>query len=128
MKETAYAEPSKSELEILQVLWDNGPLSVRVVNDKLNETVREVQYPSTLKTMQIMAGKAFLNRDESQVQHIYSAAIDEAKTKKLILHRFVDTMYQGSASNLVMQLLGSKKTTKREIEQVLELLKKTGKK
>ncbi len=32
-----FTEPTKSELEILQILWQNGPSTVRVVNDKLNE-------------------------------------------------------------------------------------------
>ena len=51
------AEPTKSELEILQVLWKHGPSTVRFVNDTLNEMKRAVQYSSTLKLMQIMAEK-----------------------------------------------------------------------
>ncbi len=128
MKDIPAAEPSKSELEILQVLWDNGPSSVRTVNEHLNKKVREVQYSSTLKTMQIMADKGLVIRDESQMQHIYSAAADEAKTKRQILHRFVDTIYKGSSANLMMQLLGSKKPSAIEIDQIRNLLKKLDKK
>jgi BlaI family penicillinase repressor len=127
-KEIPTAEPSKSELEILQVLWDNGPSSVRFVNEQLNELVREVQYTSTLKIMQLMADKGLVHRDESQMQHIYSAAVDEAKTKQLILNRFVDTIYKGSSTTLMMQLLGAKKTPKKELDQIRELLKKLNKK
>ena len=117
-------EPTRSELEILQVLWKHGPSTVRFVNDQLNAIKREVQYTSTLKLMQIMVEKGILKRDESQMKHVYSAAAEESKTKSMLLDRFVDTMYDGSASSLMMQLLGNKKTSKKEIEAIKELIKK----
>lgn len=120
-------EPTKSELEILQVLWQHGPSTVRAVNDILNEQKREVQYTSTLKLMQIMVEKELLSRDESQMKHIYSAAVEEQSTKGHLLDRFVDTMYNGSASSLMMQLLGNKKTSKKELDAIRELLKKMDK-
>ncbi len=120
-------EPTKSELEILQVLWQYGPSTVRAVNDILNEQKREVQYTSTLKLMQIMVEKELLNRDESQMKHVYSAAVEEQSTKGHLLDRFVDTMYNGSASSLMMQLLGNKKTSKKEMDAIRELLKKMDK-
>ena len=83
--ETNLPEPTRSELEILQVLWQHGPSTVRFVNDQLNAQKREVQYTSTLKLMQIMADKGLLNRDESQMKHIYSAAEEESKTKGILL-------------------------------------------
>src|SRR5215207_8149148 len=118
------AEPTKSELEILQVLWQHGPSTVRFVNDMLNEQKREVQYTATLKLMQIMLDKGLLTRDESQMKHIYRAAVAEDKTKKVLLDRFVKTMYNGSASQLMMQLLDNKKTSKKELDAIKELLKK----
>jgi BlaI family penicillinase repressor len=121
-------EPTKSELEILQVLWKSGPSTVRFVNDHLNEQKREVQYTSTLKLMQIMVEKGLLNRDDSQMKHVYSAAIEEDKTKGFLLERFIDTMYNGSASSLMMQLLGNKKTSKKEMDEIKELLNKMNRK
>ena len=117
------SEPTKSELEILQVLWQHGPSTVRFVNDQLNEMKREVQYTSTLKLMQIMVEKGLVVRDESQMKHVYSAAAEESKTKSYLLDRFVESMYNGSASQLMMQLLGNKKTSKKELDQIRELLK-----
>lgn len=122
------AEPTRSELEILQVLWQHGPSTVRFVNDQLNEQKREVQYTSTLKLMQIMVEKELLIRDESAMKHIYTAAVDETKTKGLLLDRFVDSMYQGSAHSLMLQLLGNKKTSKKELEAIKELLRQLDKK
>ncbi|HEV7380354.1 MAG TPA: BlaI/MecI/CopY family transcriptional regulator [Dyadobacter sp.] len=117
-------EPTKSELEILQVLWQNGPSTVRFVNDKLNEEKRAVQYSSTLKLMQIMAEKGIVNRDESSMKHVYSPAEAEQKTKTQLLERFVDSMYNGSASSLVMQLFGNKKTSREELDEIKEFLNK----
>ncbi len=116
------AEPTKSELEILQVLWECGPSTVRLVNDKLNEQ-REINYTSTLKLMQIMAEKNLLLRDESNMKHIYKPAEEENKTKSQLLDRFVNTLYQGSPSKLVMQLVGNKKTSKAELEELRKILK-----
>jgi BlaI family penicillinase repressor len=114
-------EPTKAELEILQVLWEFGPATVRFVNDKLNVT-REVNYTSTLKQMQIMTEKGILKRDESQMKHIYIPVEAESKTKDQLLDRFVNTLYKGSASQLMMQLLGNEKTSKADIEAIKKML------
>jgi|SRR6218665_2983649 len=122
MEKSMSSEPTKSELEILQVLWEFGPSTVRLVNDKLNEQKRAVQYTSTLKLMQIMAEKEMLTTDKSSMKHIYSAAIEEKKTKGLLLNKFVDAMYNGSSSSLMMQLLGNKKTSQAEIDEIRNML------
>ncbi len=120
-------EPTKAELEILTVLWEHGPSTVRFVNDKLNE-LRDVNYTSTLKLMQIMADKGIVKRDERQMKHIYHVAEEEQKTKSQLLDKFVDSVYQGSAGNLVMQLLGNKKASKKDIASIKEILDKLDKK
>ena len=120
-------EPTKAELEILTVLWKHGPSTVRFVNDKLNEQ-RDVNYTSTLKLMQIMADKGIVKRDERQMKHIYHVAEEEQKTKGQLLDKFVDSVYQGSAGKLVMQLLGNKKASKKDIASIKEILDKLDKK
>lgn len=117
-------EPTKSELEILQVLWQFGPSTVRFVNDQLNEQKRTVQYTSTLKLMQIMTEKGMLKTDKTNMKHIYAPIIEETKTKGFLLEKFVNTMYNGSNSSLMMQLLGNKKTSKEEIDEIRKLLDK----
>ena len=116
-------EPTKAELEILQVIWEHGESTVRFVNDKLNEQ-RDVNYTTTLKLMQIMADKGILKRDESQMKHVYHVAEEEQATKSLLLDKFVDSVYQGSARKLVMQLLGNKKASKADIAAIKEILDK----
>src|ERR1700761_8067527 len=116
-------EPTKSELEILQVLWDKGPSTVRDVNNELLKQ-KDVNYTTTLKLMQIMADKGILNRDEAQMKHIYSVAQEEQKTKAYLVDKFVDSMYKGSSGKLVMQLLGNKNTSLQDLQEIKELIKK----
>ena len=120
------SEPTKAELEILQVLWQHGPSTVRFVNDKLNEQ-RDVNYTTTLKLMQIMTDKTILIRDESQMKHVYHVAEEEQKTKSQLLDKFVDSVYQGSAGKLVMQLLGNKKASKEDLAAIKAILDKLDK-
>jgi BlaI family transcriptional regulator, penicillinase repressor len=115
-------EPTKSELEILQVLWLHGPATVRFVNDTLNETQRPVQYTSTLKLMQIMVEKGMLSRDERNMKHVYIPVLEEDRMKGQLLDKFVSSLFDGSASKLMMQLLGNNKTSKGEIDAIRKLL------
>jgi len=115
-------EPTKSELEILQVLWRLGPSTVREVNNELIK-VKDTNYTTSLKFMQLMADKGLLTRDESQMKHVYSVAEEEQKTKSHLLDKFVDSMYNGSATKLVMQLIGNKNTSQQELQEIKDLLK-----
>ncbi|WP_261387803.1 BlaI/MecI/CopY family transcriptional regulator [Chitinophaga pinensis] len=85
--------PTKTELDVLQILWQYGPSTVRFVHDKLNEQKEAVIYTSTLKLMQVMKEKGMLDRDESSMKHVYSAVVEENKVKGTMLGRFMDTMY-----------------------------------
>jgi predicted transcriptional regulator len=117
-------EPTKAELEILQVLWQHGPSTVRFVNDQMNKEQKEVQYTTTLRLMQIMFEKKLLLRDESNMKHVYQPAEDERKLKGLLLNRFLESAFNGSASNLMMQLLDDKKVSKKELDEIRALLDK----
>lgn len=114
--------PTKGEMEVLQVLWQHGPSTVRFVHDTLNAGRDAVQYTSTLKLMQVMTEKGLLERDESQMKHIYTARLAEGVTKKAMLDVFVDSIYNGSPSSLMLALLESD-TSGEELAKIKELLK-----
>lgn len=119
--------PTEAELEILQVLWSEGPASVRQVNDVLNE-VRPVGYTTTLKLMQIMLDKGLLVRDASRRTHIYRAAVAERDTRQSLLENLVEQAFRGSAMDLVLQALGSHRATPRELEEIKALIEQLEKK
>jgi BlaI family transcriptional regulator, penicillinase repressor len=123
----SFQEPTRSELEILQVLWRYGPSTTRFVNDQLNKE-RKVIYMSTLKLMQIMFEKGMLEKDDSQHKHIYKAKVEEGITKGALLGRVVDKVFNGSAAGLMLQLLGNSHLSKEEIEEFRELIDKMDKK
>ena len=116
-------EPTKAELEILSVLWENGPCTVRFVHEQLN-TKKGLLYTSTLKQMQVMTGKGLLSRDESQMKHVYKPVAKQEKIKEHLLGKLLDRFYKGSSSSLIMQLLGNKRTSKEDIEFLKEQLRK----
>ena len=123
MNESHNIKPTYSELEILQVIWQYGPSSVRFINEKLNRR-KQVGYTTTLKIMQIMTEKGILERKEEGRKHIYTAVIQEKETQNLLLGKFLETTFEGSAMKLVMQALGNHKASPEELEELKALIEK----
>ena len=124
---TSRIEPTRSELEILAVLWSSGPSTVRFVMEELNK-IRDLNYTATLRLMQLMVDKGILKRDETRMQHVYHVIEPQQKTKHHLLSKVLDSVFQGSAPNLMMQLVASKKTTKEDIRKMKEILEQFEKK
>ena len=122
-------KPTTSELEILQILWKNDQCTVREVNEELSrDRNTEVGYTTTLKLMQIMHDKGLVERDTSSRTHKYKALISHEHTSQGILQTLIDTVFNGSAAQLVMQALSNKKSSKEEIRQIKEYLDQLDKK
>ena len=113
--------PTESELQILQVLWSEGPSTVREVNSLLN-LEREVGYTTTLKHLQLMSEKMLVTRDTSSRTHIYKAKILEADTQRTLVKSLVEQVFGGSAMDLVMQALGNHQTSPQELEEIKRLI------
>lgn len=117
-------KPTQGELAILKILWQQGPSTVREVNEKLNEREGEksVTYTTTLKFMQVMHKKGFLSREREGAGHIYSPTITAKENSQELLDEIVETTFRGSTSKLVMQILGNHKTTPEELKEIREFL------
>jgi len=120
-------KPSDSELEIMQVLWEKGPLTVREVNEFLNHQ-RRVGYTTTLKIMQIMSDKKMLTRDTSQRSHIYSPTVEPGDIQNNILDHVIKTAFRGNATSLVLSALGNSKATPAEMKEIKALIEEMEKK
>jgi predicted transcriptional regulator len=118
---TRIIKPTESELEILNILWDKGPCTVRDVHEVLEKS-KDAGYTTTLKLMQIMHEKGLLERDTASKTHIYKAMVSQKQTQGQIIQRMIDTAFNGSATQLVMQALGNHKTSKEELEQIRQYL------
>lgn len=120
-KNSSIPKPTESELDILQILWERKTATVREVHEKLSVT-KDAGYTTTLKLMQIMHDKGMVSRDESNKSHVYRPIISKAKVQQKILGRVVDTFFGGSASQLVIQALGSHTPTQNEIDEIRKFL------
>ena len=116
-------KPTSSELEILQILWKKSECTVREVNEELSrDRDAEIGYTTTLKLMQIMHEKGLVERETSRRSHKYKALISHAHISQNLLQTLIDTVYNGSAAQLVMQALGNKSSSVEEIKQIKEYL------
>lgn len=114
-------KPTESELEILQILWEDGPSTVRHVHEQLAES-KEAGYTTTLKLMQIMFEKGLVKRDTESRSHVYHALATQEKTRKIMVDRMIKTLFKGSSSGLVMQALGHHKASAEEIKTIKKYL------
>ena len=114
-------KPTEAELDILQILWSHKPATVRYVYDKLSEK-KNVVYTTILKTMQIMLKKKLVERETSERNHLYSPLVKEEETKSILLDKFINSVFKGSARGLMMHLLGEHTTSDKEIEEIKKLL------
>jgi len=115
------SRPTDRELTILRILWDNGPGTVREVNEAMNED-QDTGYTTTLKLMQIMTDKGLLRRDESQFKHVYKPAMTEEKAQKLLVGELLEKAFSGSAEKLVMRALSAKKVSAKELVKIRKML------
>ncbi|HLF83241.1 MAG TPA: BlaI/MecI/CopY family transcriptional regulator [Blastocatellia bacterium] len=114
--------PTDAELGILRVLWQRGPSTVREVQESLNE-VRPTGYTTVLKTLQIMTEKGLVRRDEQQRAHVYEARFARHQTQRQIVGDLLNRVFDGSASNLLMHALATKKgTSAEELSQIRDIL------
>lgn len=113
--------PTPAELEILRVLWERGPSTVRDVHETL-ERERPTGYTTVLKLMQIMTDKALVTRDESARAHVYAARVPASDTQGQMVRDLLDRAFGGSALKLVMHALSARKASRAEIARIRRML------
>lgn len=121
MAKTNLPMPTDAELGILTVLWQRGPSTVREVHEALSAS-REMGYTTVLKLMQIMAEKGLVRRDESQRAHVYETRLAQEQTQQQLVGDLLERAFDGSAMNLVMQALQTKRASVEELSQIRDLL------
>ena len=114
-------KPTASELEILRVLWQRGPSTVREVHESLSEK-KELGYTTVLKLLQIMTTKGTVRRNETQRAHVYEACLPAEQTKRQIAGDMLQRVFEGSASQLMMHALAGRKASQQEIEELRQML------
>lgn len=115
-------QPTSSELEILNVLWEKQSATVREVYEVINST-KPVAYTTILKLMQIMTDKGLVIRNEEGKAHLYQAEITQDQTQKGLVSDLVERAFQGSAMLLMQHILQSDTTSPEEINEIRRMIK-----
>jgi BlaI family penicillinase repressor len=116
-------KPTESELELLGILWDRGPVTVRELFEAVNEG-RPVVYTGVLKLLQIMAEKGLVERDERERAHVYRAAVSQADTERRFVRELSERFFAGSAAQLALRALQIEKVSDEELEAIRQLIEK----
>jgi predicted transcriptional regulator len=113
--------PTEAELELLQVLWQRGPSTVREIHEALSGE-KETGYTTTLKILQKMTDKGLVQRDESRRSHVYRAAWQAEHTQRQLVRSLLRRAFGGSAAKLVVQALSEEKASPDELAEIRTLL------
>lgn len=120
-KPTDLPRPTDAELELLTVLWSRGPSTVRDVHDAVTRR-KPAQYTTVLKTLQIMAEKGLVRRDEKQRAHIYAAARPREWTQRQLAGDLLLRAFGGSAKSLLLGALSARRASREELAELRKFL------
>ena len=121
MNEKRFIRPTEKELEILQILWKKGPVSVKDVHEEMGGDNLN-GYTTILKLLQIMHEKGLATRQKSGKLHLYKAGASLEHTRKFMLDKMIHTVFQGSAKQLVLSALGNQQSSKEELLEIRRYL------
>ncbi len=116
-------QPTDVELEILNVLWDHGPNTVREIHHVLAEK-KETGYSTTLKMVQVMRDKGLLKRDTSVRPQVYRPTLKREETQVALLDDLAGKAFAGSAQKLVLSLLSAERLTPDELKELRRIIRK----
>ncbi len=118
--------PTELELEILKILWRDGPCSVRHVREEL-AGFRNLAHTSVMTMMTIMVGKGYLKRSKKSKRYIYKPNISEEDTTQGMLGDIVERLFQGSKMTAMVQLLEMGDIDEEELTELRKLIRQKGK-
>lgn len=113
--------PTEAELELLRILWEKQPATVRDIYDALDQA-RAVGYTTVLKLLQIMTTKGLVVRDEANRAHLYRAAISQDATQNEMLKDLSLRLFSGSAAQLALHALAMEPANAEELDAIRALI------
>lgn len=121
MARRAAKRPTEVELEILKVLWERGPSTVREVRETLLRR-RRVAHTTVLTMLQIMADKGLVECDRSKRAYVYRAREARPTVARRFAHDLLNRVFEGSTPELVLYALQSKKATPEELREIRRVI------
>jgi BlaI family transcriptional regulator, penicillinase repressor len=115
--------PTEAEVEILQVLWEKGPCTVRQIYNVLKDR-RGTGYSSTLKIIQLMTEKGLLSKDESVRPQVFTPSQPQEQIQLQLVDDLIQRGFGGSAMSLVLRAVTGNRITPLELAQMRSLIGK----
>ncbi len=106
------------ELELMKVIWEHHPTTVRDVYEVLRER-RQVAYTTIMTMMGILEKKGHLQRHKDGRAYVYGPTQPRQKTVAGLVRDFVDKVFDGSAKPLVMNLVEEESMSAEDLEDIL---------
>jgi predicted transcriptional regulator len=113
--------PTEAELELLNILWQNGPATVRDLHQAIS-VKRAIGYTSVLKLLQIMTDKGLVEREESGKAHIYRPVGTRQQTQSQMVRDISERVFAGSAAALAMHALSTQPVSDQELDELRRLI------
>ena len=121
MSRPKHEHPTPAELEVLQLLWEQGPSTVREVMEALNRRRRRA-YTSVMSLLGVMADKRLLKRRLRGRAYVYDARVDRERTVGQMLRDLLGRAFEGSAPSLVARLLDESSPSPRELAAIRDVI------
>lgn len=115
--------PTEAELELLAILWETGPMTVRELHERVSRS-RDVGYTTVLKLLQIMHRKGLVARDERERSHVYAALAPRERTQRALLKDLKQRAFGGSAVEMVQRALSGERASPEELREIRALLQR----
>jgi BlaI family penicillinase repressor len=113
--------PTDAEMKVLNLLWEQGPLTVRQVHENLT-TEKPLQYTTILKVMQVMTSKGLLQRDDSERSHVYRPTVEREQIQQQFAGHLLKLAFGGSMGSLLMGTLEAQPASKKELAELRRIL------
>ncbi len=112
---------TNAEMEIMQVIWDLGKASVRDVHEVL-ESRKQVAYTTIMTMMKILEDKGHLCKVQLGRAYIYSPVRSRQQVTSSMLSEFLNRVYEGSARELVLNLVDDSKLSDQELKEIARII------
>ena len=115
--------PTELELEILKVLWNQGPSSVRQIQEALSPA-RELAYTTVVTMLTIMSNKKYVRRNRAGGGYAYEANLKQTDASANMLSDVIDRVFDGSVPAVVQHLLETSDLDAEELKIIRQLVSK----
>jgi predicted transcriptional regulator len=115
-------EPTPREMEILKILWEQGPSSVRLVYRRLLEREPDLAYNTVQTLLRVMEGKGLVRHEEEGRSFIYVPCSTRDETRDESTVRFLDRVFDGAAGQMVESLLRRERISAEELDRLEALI------